>query len=42
MTGTKIAACHQRMAEYDDLALCSKLVLNFEKYECLCHIGVLV
>ena len=25
MTGTKIAACHQKMADYDDLAVCSKL-----------------
>ena len=31
ITGTKIAACHQIMAECDDLAVCSKLVLNFEK-----------
>ena len=42
MTGTKIATCHQIMADCDDLAVCSKLVLNFEKYEYLCNIGVLV
>ena len=42
MTGTKIAACHQLMEDCDDLAVCSKLVLNFEKYEYLCNIGVLV
>ena len=30
---TKIEACHQRMADCDDLAVCSELVLNFEKYE---------
>ena len=24
-TGTKIAACHQTMADRDDLAVCSKL-----------------
>ena len=28
MTGTKIAACHQRMADCDDQTVCSKLVLN--------------
>ena len=28
MTGTKIAACHQKTADCDDLAVCSKLVLN--------------
>ena len=28
MTGTRIAACHQKMADCDDLAVCSKLVLN--------------
>ena len=42
ITGTKIAACHQIMADCDDLAVCSKLVLNFKKYEFLCSIGVLV
>ena len=42
ITGTKIAACHEKMADCDDLAVCSKLVLNFEKYENLCNIGVLV
>ena len=42
MTGTKIAACHQKMTDCDDLAVCSKLVLNFEKYEYLCDIGVFV
>ena len=42
MTGTKIAACHQKIGDCDDLAVCSKLVLNFEKYESLCTIGVLV
>ena len=42
MTGTKIAACHQIMADCDDLAVCSKLVLNSGKYEYLCNIGVLV
>ena len=30
MTGTKNAACHQIMADCDDPAVCSKLVLNFE------------
>ena len=38
MNGTKIAACHQVMADCDDLAVCSKFVLNFEKYEFLCNI----
>ena len=28
MTGTKSAACHQKMADCDDLAVCSKQVLN--------------
>ena len=42
MTGTKIAACSQTMADCDDLAVCSKLILNFEKYEYLCKVGVLV
>ena len=42
MTGTKNAACHQLIADCDDLAVCSKLVLNFEKYEYLCDIGVFV
>ena len=28
ITGTKFAACHQKMADCDDLAVCSKLVLN--------------
>ena len=28
MTGTIIAACHQKMADCDDLAVCSKLVPN--------------
>ena len=42
MTGTEIAACHQTMADFDDLAVCSKLVLNNKKYEYLCTIGVLV
>ena len=28
MTGTKLAACHQKMADCDDLTVCSKLVLN--------------
>ena len=32
-TGTKIKACHQIMTDCDDLAVCSKLVLNYEKYE---------
>ena len=30
MTGTKVEACHQIMADCDDLAVCSKLVLNFK------------
>ena len=30
--GAKSAACHQIMADCDDLAVCSKLVLKFEKY----------
>ena len=44
MTGTKIAACHQIMAYCDDLAVRSKLVVNFdfEKYEYLCNNGVLI
>ena len=42
MTGTKIAACRQIVADCDDLAVCSKLVTNFEKYENLCNICVLV
>ena len=42
MTGTIIAACQQKMSICDDLAVCSKLVLNFEKYEYLCDIGVFV
>ena len=42
MTRTNIEACHQLMADCDDLAVCSKLVLNFEKYEYLCDIGVFV
>ena len=28
MTGTKTAASHQKMADCDDLTVCSKLVLN--------------
>ena len=28
VTGTKIAACHQKMADCDDLAFCSKLDLT--------------
>ena len=28
MTGTKFAACHQKMADCDDLTVCSELVLN--------------
>ena len=28
MTGTKLAACHQKMADCDDLTVCSKLELN--------------
>ena len=42
MTGVKIAACYQIMADCDDLVICSKLALNIEKYEYLCNIGVLV
>ena len=42
MTGTKIAACHQIMVDCDDLAVCSKLVLNNEKYDSLCNSVVLV
>ena len=30
MTGTKIKACHRIMADCDDLAVCSKLVLNIK------------
>ena len=30
MTGTKVKACHQIMADCDDLAVCSKLVLNLK------------
>ena len=30
MTGTKIETCHQTMAYCDDLAVCSKLVLNWK------------
>ena len=30
MTGTKIKACHQIMADCDDLAVYSKLVLNLK------------
>ena len=30
MTGTKIKACHQIMADCDDLSVCSKLVLNLK------------
>ena len=30
MTGTKIKACHQIMADSDDLAVSSKLVLNLK------------
>ena len=41
MTGTKSAACHQIMADCDDLAVYS-MVLNFDKYEFLCDFGVLV
>ena len=40
MSGTKIAACNQILADCDDLAVCSKLVLNIEKYEYLCYILV--
>ena len=32
MTGAESAACHQMMADCDDLVVCSKLLLNFEKY----------
>ena len=42
MTGTKIKACHQIMADCDDLAVCSKLVLNFEKNEYLCNIIIFI
>ena len=28
ITGTKIAACYQKIPDCDDLAVCSKLVLN--------------
>ena len=35
MTGTKIAACHQKTADCDDRAVCSKLVLNFKKLRIL-------
>ena len=42
MTGTKIAESHQILTDCDDLAVCSKLVLNFEKHEYLCDIGVFV
>ena len=42
MTGTKRAACHQILADCDDLAVCSNLVLNFEKRKYMCNIGVLV
>ena len=38
MAGTKIAACHQTMAGCDDMAVCSKLALNFENHEYLCNI----
>ena len=30
MTGTQIKACHQIMADYEDLAVCSKLVLKLK------------
>ena len=30
MTGSKIAACNQKMADSDDMAVCSKLVLNWK------------
>ena len=30
MAGTKIKACHQIMADFDDLAVCSKLVPNWK------------
>ena len=42
MTGTKNAASHQKVADCDDLGVRSKQVLNFEKYEFLCKIGMLV
>ena len=42
MTGTKTSAFHQIMADCDDLAICSKMVPNFEKYESFCNIGMLV
>ena len=42
MTGTKIAACHQMSADCDDLAICSKRVLIFEKYEYLCNIIIIL
>ena len=42
MTGTKFAACHPKMAHCDDLTVCSKLVLNFEKYEYLCNIIIFI
>ena len=35
MTGTKIAACNQKMADCDGPAVCSNLVSNFEKYDYL-------
>ena len=38
MTGTKIAACNQKMADCDGPAVCSNLVSNFEKYDDLCNI----
>ena len=38
VTGTKIAACHQKMADCDDLSVCSKLE-ETEKYEYLCNIN---
>ena len=40
MTGTKIKACHQIMADCDDLAVCSEQVLNFEKKRTFCVILV--
>ena len=42
ITGTKITACHQIMADCDDLALCSKLDYKLRKKENLCDIGVFV
>ena len=30
LSGTKIKACHQIMADCDDLAVCSKLELNLK------------